>query len=917
MEKPLERDVFVTDSMELYRYPGVITKSNKEVDRLRAGIEIANKSGKMNFSLRNAVEESGRALVNRIYFLSDSAQHKPSVVVTLMNPERKGNLSFERSVAAYKLLHSRLPKVSEGFCITPTLYGYDVDRQILVTEALEDNVSWDTPEPIVEGMLQSFIALSKINPNKESLEIFPFPSLEDNQTPRSFLDNTIKGRFGKFFVWLEELNQGNIGDSESESREYKEVGEFIKQKNIATKIEEELSMVQQKIENLDSNLFQDMPDVGLNTSDGNALNFLTKVDEEGNLVVGNIDFDGASFGSISHLVISAVWHPQNRQLFKGEKGKELKKQLLQNYVLKTGISGKNLEAFNLLVTLYKLKWCGTVAKNLATGRANWKQLYGGLYKTRAEFILKRELPLLLELLDTNEEQFKINDNYNLEYKQIFAKGGKYEVLTNPLTQKSPFGEYDRFVASEVNDPINYINAVNTPYVKHNIPYEFSAEELLAQCNPYLFSGTGWAEPLGDGYYLVGHTMRSVRTQGPQKTEYTFLTRDKETDDSKGGLIFAVGEKVVKPQYVPKIRVPEEVFQKFKNEIPSQLKDRLRNLTRVFSGLGKIISDLEVTGFEFVNQAEGFFTIVLAKLNNGRKITIKLNRESRVPEASTGVVYVPRTIDGKYLLVRQKRAIIPTDQLTMLKSKETLEAARGWISKEEHPLKEFAHEFGLKGGYILLEGAAFAQDYRTDSTNLDAFLIKVDGKTKSDSFPTSEGTDEFFEEVMTEQLTGEEIVTAIKNGIIRDAFSVYAFSLFMLRSTGELTPEWEQIADKMVYLRKEFVLQDGEYKYSIIEGPKRIGKKIAENLSNSSSARQVDEVNEVDLETLEKLNIYGVEAVPVSQAIVSIINGEYDAPTACALVQGFLSRGFLKYQPASKEFDRSFALPETVSLDNMR
>ena len=225
----------------------------------------------------------------------------------------------------------------------------------------------------------------------------------------------------------------------------------------------------------------------------------------------------------------------------------------------------------------------------------------------------------------------------------------------------------------------------------------------------------------------------------------------------------------------------------------------------------------------------------------------------------------------------------------------MELARGFISDNEQPLEEFAQEFGLKGGYKLIEASSYNEDHRTKAVNVTTYLINVDKTSRSLSFPMGEDTDEYGEEILTEELSGKDVIKAIQNGTIRDEYSIYGLCLYMLRSTGELFIDKAVVGDMNVYLKKQFILQEGEFKWQIPEGQKGLGTLIGETLSDSSVERLVDEVNEVALNEAKGQNIEGLESVPVAEAIENIENGVYDAPTAATLILGFLKKGYLKYK----------------------
>ena len=883
-----------TANIDLFKYPDIATKDMDWLNRVQRGVKIANASlglgmsGNIINNLPLVEEEKGRALVNKVYFLHKKDNITPVAVLTLINPDRKADNTYERTVAAYKLLSKRLPEVSGGVIVTPKLLGFDNESMLIVTKPLIDNVSWKTPEPVVEGMLQSFLALSKIKPTLENRKIFPFDTVSKSETPRLLLLNVIQKRFQVFYGWIQKIRNGEVGSTNESHNELQKILNFIDKKQIVSKMENMLEDLRQEVDLFPENAISDMPDQGLSTSDGNGLNFLTNISKSGDLNIGNVDFEGAQFTSISTLVASAIWHPQNRQLFKDS----LRNKLINNYAHENRFDSSSIKTFNLLIKLFKAKWIGTVAKNLDFGRANWRQLYGGLYKTREEFILKRELPLLLKMLENTED---VVVGLNPEKSIIYDRTKEVRLLDLPLTGKSPFGEFQRFVAENIVNPSKHEASINNPILENNLAYPFSQRELYFDSNPYLIGKTKKVLKLGDGNYLVVNEILSMRA-AEVGGNYSYIMRDKKTESEQGGLIFSVGEEEITASEVQQIQVPESVLKNLKAQIDPGLKNRLKNLTNVLSKLSEVKSNLKVDSFEIVKtvpEADNFYTFVVAHLNNGQNITIKVNRENRVAEDSAGVVYVPRTKDG-YMLVRQKRAMIPTDGINLINSKETLEASRGWVSPDEPPLEEFAHEFGLRSGYKLTEGAAIPQDYRTDAANLSVYLIDVDHKTQSKSFSQGDKTDEYFEEIQTEELSGQEIVRAIENGIIRDNFSIYGFSLYMLRTTQELIPDLEKIGGKKVYLQKRFVLQEGKFKSIIPVGLRGMGDMLGETLPNSSSARQVDEVNKVPLDKLKKLKIKGLESVSILKVLENIADGEYDAPTAAALIVGFLKEGYIKY-----------------------
>lgn len=878
--------------LDLYHYPEIVTKDDKIVSRVESGLQLAKSAlGVSNLGLRDVLEERGRGLVNRVFFIDSDGDFRPNGVMLLIKEERRIKQSFERTVASYELLRDRLVEASYGICRVPKILGINPDKQILIIEPLEDNVSWTTPTPIVEGLFRSFVALSKIKPTEENRAVFPYEPIDNADTPEQFMKNVIEKRLSSFFVWFQKLEAGELGESESEVEEYKLIQKFIRDNNIIPRLVEARERVVGRLSGMPEDIFGNMPDVGLNTGDGNVLNFLTYVSDDGSLQSGNIDFDDARFGSISELVASAILHPQNRKLFGGSNGRKLRRQLVDNYIFEQGFSKNQIEIFNLYIDLYWLKWCATVAKNLSSGRSNWQQLYGGSYKTRAEFLLKKDLPLLLDMLKIQTGDLHVGNSPT--YQDFDWNLGDIKRLTYPLTEKSPFGEFQIYVSEKVGNGDGYLKKINSPLLRHKLSYPYTKKEIFYDSNPFLLGKTKKVVDLGDGDFLVIHDFWSLRSKG-DKGEYSYLTRSSEVDKNKGGLVFCVGEKEIRNQDIPKISIPKEILSKFIDDVGPDSEKRFRNLITTFGNLTELESEIHVTDLKIIRDVERFMSIVVATLNNGQRLTIKLNRENRVPEDSAGVVFVPRTLDGKYLLLRQRRMIIPSEGLHLLNSNETLEIMRGWISPDEQPLSEFAHESGLRAGYVLKEGASIAQDYRTDAVNLSVFLIEVDEKSQSRSHPQPNGTDEYHEELVKQELTTKETIEAIQKGIIRDNFSIYSIGLYMLRSTNELIVDEEKVVGKYIYLQKKFVLQEGGYRYSIPEGPKDTGRLISENLPNSASARQVDQVNEWDLKDLQKLNIQGLESVPVMQAIENIKDGVYDAPTAAALIVGFLNKGYIKY-----------------------
>lgn len=892
--------------LDLLVLPDVGSSGSDVASRLASAITLTEQQTGKKIGPNGVREASDQVGVNKNFFMTPDGETIPSLVATLFNVDHGRALTdpLNRAVDGLTLLNRRLPEISNGAIRPERVIAVDPKNGIFIASFETDNVV-RTPELTIDLLAEVCISLTGIKPDPENLRLFPHERINPLTTPGDLFEKTILGRLNPFLEWQQRLERGEVGNNPSEAYSFDLLNQQFDKLGVLERLNLAVGNARYFVDRYKDMRLDMGGDVGFHLGDGRHTNFLFELLPQGGLVTKIIDTDTAEFGSLSFLAAMIVSHPGNSEIFgEGKTGDGLRRFFLQKYAEGAKLDKRGIERLNILNQLVHVGWLATIARNMAINRVNWPMAMGGQYRNKAEFLINQDLPALNTALKRDPNNFIVEEGGGTITQSAIPS--VIEKSKNPLTGESPIGAYESWIAQKVKDPDKHMKGLNHRLDKKKAGYPFTRREVFAN-SPYLISKTTLVKDVGDGILLVKMRFRSLRSKTSVSKEFGYITRTKEKDESKGGLLFVsinageVDETLFKGNTV-KIKVPQQSIEQMLSQTINlknpEKTERLKVLAEKLKNIPLSLDDNEPTVTDIVISPEhdNFFTVVTAKISDGREIPIKINRSGQI-SSEQAVGYVVRTSNSKYRLILNSRICTPQRDDKRTGKKEMLEVARAF-SDRENPFAELSQELGMyRGGYNVDGGFMMPQSWETDGVTVPFYVISERDGIKMPLFRDQDvQKDEGWEELKIVDLTGQEIINYIQNNEIRDGFTIYSIAVCMLRETKELQINTLRAMNKKIALKREFVLQEGKDKLVIPRGRKDVGSGMGKLYPNSGSDRIEDEIRELPFQ--EYLKQYSkdecLEFLTIEKIVEGIMTSRFDIPTATALIKGLLNEGMLEY-----------------------
>jgi len=842
--------------------------SQKQID---AGLKIVNNHS--DRVIDTILPEEGSVGVNRVFYAE-------KFVINCLNLDsnRTTLQGFERSIAANPILRETLELASGGRISTPEMVGFDTDLGVIVTRLVLDNLPSSCIDIKTKEITNSFKILSQLVPTQQLVDKFPFRSRYELSGDKYL--TMFRERIQLFHAFLAKIKEEDVGANSIDIEFGRQMIDEMEEFGIVPKLEEEMIKL--------SGLRFDTPnDVFLHPTDAALSNYLVGAGPSG-IVTNLVDLESVEFASGLNTVASVVHHPKNIDTLMQVNG--LREHVLGTYVNSLNLSSRDMPNISTISKINRFKWITTVMKNMVLGRENSQavnpQVFGRLH-----FLYLEDWPRLKKMIDLPFVQVDSAHRYTPNPNK------RVEGLIYPLTGLPPKGGYQKFV-SEIHQLTHVSDKKMDESLREvNSSYEFSRKEIFANY-PYVITGLKSIKEVGNGILFGRFGFQSSRALSGGERIMGYVTRTKEVDENRGGLIF-IADKIDNLESFktnidpPPVAITQEMLDRL--DASTKYNGRVASLTEKMAKMINNDSKVSVIDFELDETNGEYLSVVTLKTSDGKSYPVKVNRAgiSRFEQAS---IFDIRDQNGNPIFVKNTRLLPPIED--DISEKILLEKPRGF-SSGEHPLTELAREIKVPISAMKISGTRIiAQSYEYDAVNDFIFFVDMKNAPNQTFDHLREGnldTDDFGEELSTVTLSPREGFENLTDN--KDAFSVYVGAMRLISEKKLVFDNTSYSDDTAVLLEKQFVIQEGGYKLVIPRGKKDYGTSLGSLYPNTGSDRIVDEVRtSSSSDFLKESKGRSLVPIKIKDIIQMIEDGVFDIPTGSALVVSLIKGGFLKYNP---------------------
>lgn len=821
----------------------------------------------------------------------------PEHTIKLVSPERYSQRAREKDWLT--LLAARnIPTGEKGPVSVPSL---DVEKSVglaLVMSYEHENLSkHDYVEDFLVRVQDYLTKVRDIKPTEENKKMFAHENPRNLAAPKdSVTESSSRLEILATFTQILEADQveENLADRENALELLRE----LKSNNVNERLAAEVDNLMKTQATVLAETI-DPETVCIDNGDLSPENFLYRLLGDKS-AVSVVDGEYAQFQSQLYSVAYFINHPRFRNLFdNSEAYKTTSKKFLVDYVWRANLNPSQIRQLNTFVATSHLFWEATLAKTIATGRTNFREISGGIFKSRLEAVRRLDVPLLMRMLNEGPID-PISDGDIKTQAPLQEIGNKkdFSVITSPMGNKHPVTRYHRWAGEIFGKKVKStfekikrrfeLSGIKPPSrgeMVNNAPYAVGeVENIIPIANNELFL----AIQKYDSYYVAQRTGHSKRElQG----RYGYLVESEAKREKEGNMLFITADTKVEdntPQKIPYFVNPKVI------ETISQKTDVADILCQ---NLQKMASEpkpgqVEITNVKIIDQNKKYFTIVVLQDQNGHEYPVVLYKSNR--KGSAGGTFVIQEGDH-YQLVENRRVITRPRENINVDAKSELETFRDWFDDET----AIAQETGLKSfQYERTPLANIRHDSTTDLATVNMSVLKKIPQPEwanvaiDSLLPQKEAEDDLETINRGISLSGRECVSSFGT-LIRDSMTTVAISLSEMQA-GKMRLNKDRSGVNIV-MEKAFDIATGEYVYRMPRGPRDVGNEIG-NLYQDSGKSRIDrkvsiaKVDGTKLSTTAE-NIVSFTAVELDQMIRS---AKFDDITTAGLIVGMVNQGIYSH-----------------------